>query len=400
MSGAVPDKPRAVKNVAILATMSAILGSQLPVYIILGGLAGLTLADDKSLATLPIAFQMLTGMAAAVPMSLLMGRFGRKFGFLTGVGFAILASVLATWAMIIGSFWLLCAAYCCAGVWHTTQGYFRFAATDTAPSDFKPRAISLVLAGGLFAAIFAAEIVDRAQDLMAPIPFAGAFAVLGVINILGMSLIFLLDIPKPKPKVAGTATRSWREILANPNVPVAMLCAMFVYGTMTLTMTSTPLAMVGCGFTTGDAAHVVKWHVLAMFGPSFFTGSIIAKIGARPVIAMGLAMLAGCAAIALSGLELKQFYGALILLGLGWNFGYIGATSLLAANHLPEEQARVQGMNDFLVMSMLAVAALSSGKLMAVGGWNLVIVALMVPVVIAAVALAYGAYRDRRVVAV
>jgi len=385
------DRPRAVRNVAVLATMSAFQGAQMPVYIVLGGLAGTILADDKSLATLPIACQMLTGMVVALPMSLFMGRYGRKAGFWLGSALACLAGILSALAMLRGDFWLLCVGFMFAGVYQSTQNYFRFAATDTAPEDFKPRAISLVLAGGLVAALLSAEIVTRTEGWLSAVPFVGAFAFLVVPNLVGMILVAFLDIPKPSRTEAKTPSRPWREILADRNIPVAMLCAMFVYGTMTLTMTSTPIAMIACGFGTPDAADVVKWHVLAMFAPSFFTGSIIARVGARPVIAVGLALLLGCSVVALSGIELHKFYIALILLGVGWNFGYIGATSLLAAHNRPEDRAKVQGLNDFLVMAMMATAALSSGKLMATGGWGFVVVAVMVPVAIAALALAYGA---------
>ena len=389
-------RPRAVRNVGVLATMSALQGAQLPVYIILGGLAGAILADDKSLATLPIAAQMLTGMIVALPMSLFMGRFGRKAGFWLGSVLACLAGIIAAFAMLRGDFWLLCVGYMFAGVYQSTQNYFRFAATDTAPEDFKPKAISLVLAGGLVAALLSAEIVTRTEGMLSAVPFVGAFAFLVVPNLIGMVLIAFLDIPKPSRTEVKTPARPWRDILADRNIPVAMLCAMFVYGTMTLAMTSTPLAMIACGFITSDAANVVKWHVVAMFAPSFFTGSIIARIGVRPVIAMGLLLLLGCCAVALSGIELHDFYIALILLGLGWNFGYIGATSLLAAHHRPEDRAKVQGLNDFLVMAMMATAALSSGKLMATGGWSFVVIAVMVPVGIAALALAYGTLIARR----
>jgi len=389
------DRPRAVRNVAVLATMSAFQGAQMPVYIVLGGLAGTILADDKSLATLPIACQMLTGMVVALPMSLFMGRYGRKAGFWLGSALACLAGILSALAMLRGDFWLLCVGFMFAGVYQSTQNYFRFAATDTAPEDFKPRAISLVLAGGLVAALLSAEIVTRTEGWLSAVPFVGAFAFLVVPNLVGMILVAFLDIPKPSRTEAKTPSRPWREILADRNIPVAMLCAMFVYGTMTLTMTSTPIAMIACGFGTPDAADVVKWHVLAMFAPSFFTGSIIARVGARPVIAVGLALLLGCSVVALSGIELHKFYIALILLGVGWNFGYIGATSLLAAHNRPEDRAKVQGLNDFLVMAMMATAALSSGKLMATGGWGFVVVAVMVPVAIAALALAYGAWIAR-----
>ena len=400
---AVPDAPdrlpaergRALRNVGVLATMSAVQGAQMPVYIVLGGLSGAILAEDKSLATLPIAVQMLSGMATAMPMSLFMGRYGRRAGFWLGGVLASFAGILGALAMVRGDFWLLCLAYVFAGIYQATQNYFRFAATDTAPDDFKPKAVSWVLAGGLVAALLSAEIVSRTEGMISAVPFVGAYLFLVVPNLLGIILACFLDIPRPVRTAGKAPSRPWREIMADSNIPVAMLCAMFVYGTMTLTMTSTPLAMIACGFGTPDAADVVRWHVVAMFAPSFFTGSIIARFGAKPVIASGLVLLLGCSAVALSGIELHDFYIALILLGVGWNFGFIGATSLLAQHNRPEDRPKVQGMNDFLVMATMSAAALSSGKLMAVGGWTLVALGIVVPVGIVALALVYGSLAQR-----
>lgn len=398
-----PNSPagqsRAKRNVMVLSTMSAILGAQMPICITLGGLAGAMLAPSASLATLPIACQMIAGMIFALPISLLMGRFGRKFGFFIGTVGGAVGGALAALALVTGDFWLLCAGHAGAGIYQTAQGYYRFAATDTAPDSFKPKAISYVLAGGLFAAIIGAEVLIRTQDMLAPVPFAGAYAALVVLNLLGALLIPLLNLPPPDQvaaKADKAAGRPWSEILRQPAVPVAMLCAMLVYGTMTLVMTASPLAVVGCGFLSDDAANVVKWHVLAMFGPSFFTGSLITRFGAPKIMAVGLLFLMLCAAIGLAGVELENFYGAMILLGLGWNFGFIGATSLLAANHRPEERAKVQGVNDFVVLATVATAALSSGSLYAAGGWGLVVSSMAVPIAIAAAALLWGARMSTR----
>lgn len=388
-----PTRKIAVRNVAVLSGLSAILGAQMPVFMILGGLAGAQLAPNMGLATLPIACQMIAAMVFALPVSLMMGRLGRKPGFAFGALAGAIGGGIAAWGLVTDSFFLLCLGHAGAGIYQTSQGYFRFAATDHSPEEFKPRAISLVLAGGLFAALIGAEIVVRAGDLLAPVPFAGAYAAVIAVNIIGALAIPFLHAPTPevKDKTSADTARSWREILSDPAVPVAMLCAMLVYGTMTFVMTATPLAVVGCGFHSSDAAGVVKWHVIAMFAPSFFTGSLIARFGSRAVIATGLVLLAGCAALALSGLELWQFYGALIALGLGWNFGFIGATSLLTAHHRADERAKVQGVNDFLVMGTVAIAALGSGGLYHWGGWNFVVGSMLVPVALAAIILGWQA---------
>ena len=400
MTEAAQPHSRAKRNVIVLSIMQALLGAQLPVCIILGGLAGALLAEDKSLATLPIAFQMIVGMVAAAPMSLLMGRVGRKPGFFLGSVCGAIGATLATYAILSGSFVLLCIAHGFFGAYQTTHNLFRFAATDTASDEYKPRAVSYVMAGGLVSAIIGPEIVIRFGDWFEPIPFAGAYAATVAVTLLGMMFIPLLDLPRPKPRQKGDDGRPMREIFRNPAVPVAMLCAMVSYGVMTFVMTSTPLAIVACGFSNAVAADVVRWHVLAMFAPSFFTGSLIGRFGHGKIIGLGLILLIACAAISLSGIEIEKFYAALICLGLGWNFGFIGATSLLAANHRPEERAKVQGLNDFLVMALLAIGALSSGKIMAIAGWNTVNLAVIGPIALALLALISLGLMSRKATAV
>jgi len=369
--------------------MQAVLGAQLPVYIILGGLAGALLAEDKSFATLPIACQMIAGMITAAPVSLLMGRFGRKPGFYLGAICGMIGGALATYAVLSGSFVLLCIAHAFAGTYQTTHNLFRFAATDTASDAFKPRAISYVMAAGLVSAILGPEIVIRFGDYFEPVPFAGAYAATIVVGLIGVLAIPLLDLPKPEKLAKGDTGRPLREIFRNPAIPVAMFCAMVSYAVMTFVMTSTPLAIIACGFGNAEAADVVRWHVLAMFAPSFFTGALIVRFGHGKIIGTGLLLLAACTGIALSGIEIEKFYAALICLGLGWNFGFIGATSLLTANHRPEERAKVQGLNDVLVMGLVAAGALSSGKIMAVAGWNTVNLSVLVPIALAGAALLF-----------
>ena len=384
----------AKRNVALLATMMALMGAMMPVYIVLGGLAGAMLAPDPRWATLPIAAQMVTAMLTAAPVSLAMGRFGRKPLFVLGGIAALGAGALGAYGIVQGSFTMLCGAHALGGFYQTVQNYFRFAATDRADDAFKPKAVSYVLAGGLVSALIGPELVIRFGDWFAPHAFAGAYAATLATTVLGMLAIPFLDLPRPEPGAA-KAGRPMREIMRDRAVPVAMACAMASYGTMTFVMTASPLAIVACSYGTGDAADVVRWHVIAMFGPSFFTGHLIAWWGHARVIGAGLAMLAGCAAVALAGIELANFYAALVLLGLGWNFGFIGATALLATRHRPEERARVQGLNDLAVMSVVAVASLSSGAITASAGWAAVNLSALVPVGLAALALAWLATRGR-----
>jgi len=390
------DDARAKRNVAVLFFCQAVLGAQLPINIILGGLAGAALAGNRALATLPISVMVLTSMLTAVPASHFMGRCGRRAGFLLGAAAGAAGGALAATALLTEQFSLLLAGAAFTGIYQSSQGFFRFAAADTASPEFKPKAISWVLAGGLVSAFIGPEIVRAMADWFAPVPYAGAYAAVVGINILGASGLALLDIPRPARRRDGEPMgRPLAVILRQPRTIVAIVCAMVSYAMMTLVMTSTPLAMVGHGFTTDHAADVVRWHVIAMFGPSFFTGSLIARFGHVRIIALGLAMLGLCSAIALSGTALDRFYLALIALGLGWNFGFIGGTSLLASSHSPAEQAKIQGINDFLVLGLVTVASVSSGALLNFSGWPSVQYAMAPALLVAASALVWLTRTER-----
>ena len=383
-ASAPPSDARAKRNVAVLVFAQATLGAQLPMIFIMGGLAGQILAENKALATLPISALVLTAMFGSPAISWLMGRLGRRPGFMLGALCGCAGALLGAYALLKGSFALLVAGACLSGVYMAAQMYYRFAAADAASPAFRPKAISWVMAGGLIGAVLGPELVIATRDMMAPTPFAGAYVAAAALNVVGVWAFLLLDAPRPKPRDPDAPSgRPMREILAQPRVIVAILCAMVSYALMNLVMTSTPLAIVACGYSPDDAAGVVRAHVLAMFAPSFFTGHLIARFGAPWIIAVGLALLAACGAVALSGVDIAQFYAALILLGLGWNFAFIGATAMLAASHAPEERAKVQGLNDFLVFGLVAAASFSSGALMNGVGWDAVNLA-MAPFIVAA----------------
>jgi MFS family permease len=374
-----PDDRIARRNVAVLVAAQAILGAQMPILFILGGLAGQTLAQNKALATLPISALVLVSMFAAPALSALMGRHGRRAGFLLGALAGAAGGALGAWALVTGSFPLLVAGSALAGVYMAGQGFYRFAAADSASPAFRPKAISWVMAGGLLSAIIGPELTKATREALAPVPFAGAYVAVAALNLAGGLLFFLFVEPPAAARAALTAQGSGRplgEIVRQPRVAVAMICAMVAYALMNMVMTSTPLAIVGCGFDPDDAAGVVQAHVLAMFAPSFFTGWIIRRIGVEATIATGLGLLGACAAVALSGVALEQFYAALVLLGVGWNFGFIGATTMLTGAYRPEERAKVQGFNDFLVFGLVAVASFSSGALMDAMGWEAVNLAM------------------------
>lgn len=358
----------AKRNVTILVAAQALLGAQMAMIFIIAGLAGKSLASNLCLATLPITAIVLGSMLTATPMSNVMQKHGRKVGFFIGTAAGALGAVIAVVALMQSNFWLLVFGGLFTGIYQSSQGFFRFAATDTASEEFRPKAISYVMAGGLASAIIGPQLVKLTSDAMV-IPFMGAYLAVIVINILGSSLFFFLDIPKPPvAKVGESLGRSKLELLKTPRIAVAIIVGMVSYALMNLVMTATPLAVVGCGFTQNSAADVVSFHVLAMFVPSFFTGSLIARFGVEKIMALGLAILASAGIVALSGVTLENFFIALILLGIGWNFGFIGATAMLSSSHEPSERGRVQGMNDLLVFGGVTFASMASGGLMNCSG--------------------------------
>ena len=394
---------RARRNVRVLVAAQAILGSQLPVTFILGGLAGQMLSPDKCLATLPISLIVFGSMLSAPGLSWLMQRRGRTAGFLVGAAGGAAGAAVAAWALVVGSFGLFLAGSALSGLYMSAQGFYRFAATDAASAAYRPRAIAWVMAAGLVSAILGPQLVKLTEGALAPIPFAGAYVAVVAINVVGALVFFMLDSPRPAPPAPdGPRARGYLALLRDPRIGVAMLCAMVSYALMNLVMTSTPLAIVGCGFATANAADVVGAHVLAMFAPSFVTGHLINRFGAERIVAVGLAILAAAGAVGLSGVTLPHFFGALILLGFGWNFGFIGATAMLTDAHRPEERGRVQGMNDFAVFGLVGLASLASGGLMnctgggPVAGWQAVNIAMAPMLALAGGALLWLVLQGRR----
>lgn len=362
------DDSKARRNVAVLVAAQAFLGAQMPMIFTVGGLAGQSLATNACLATLPISLIVLGSMLAATPISAIMQKWGRRAGFLLGVTGGAIGGAIGAYGLYLGSFPVFLAGSFCTGFYMSAQGFYRFAAADTASDEFRPKAISYVMAGGLLSALIGPQLVKVTSQAMV-IPFLGTYlAVIGV-NVIGSLLFLFINIPKPKaPAADAPRGRTRWELITTPRIAVAVICAMVSYALMNLVMTSTPLAVVGCGYNQGNAADVVSSHVLAMYIPSFFTGHLIARFGVEKVVATGLAILAGAGAVALSGVELENFFIALVLLGLGWNFGFIGATTMLAGAHAPEERGRMQGLNDLLVFGGVTMASLASGGLMNCSG--------------------------------
>ena len=389
---------RAKRNVAVLVFAHAVLGSQLAINIIVAGLAGAVLADDPALATLPISIVVLGSLVSAPALSLFMGRYGRRAGFWVAALAGAVAAVLCARALFVGSFALFMAGSVLLGVYQAAQGFFRFAAADTASEAFQPKAISWVLAGGLLSALLGPEILRATSGIVSSVPYMSAYLAMIFLNVVGAIGLKFLDIPTP-PRTAIDADtgRPLARIARQPAFLIAVLAGMVGFASMSLVMTSTPLAMVGHGFTPGHAADVVRWHIVAMFAPSFVTGAVIARFGRLPVIAVGLLLLGSCGVIALAGVDLQHFYLALVALGIGWNFSYIGATSLLGTTHTRAEQAKVQGLNDFLVLGFVAVGSFGSGALLEAFGWSAVQYAMAPALLIALAGVGWLAVSQRRV---
>ena len=358
----------AKRNVLVLVAAQAILGAQMPMIFTIGGLAGQSLAPNACWATLPISFIVIGSMLTATPISAFMAKYGRTAGFVAGALGGALGAAIGAVGLMTASFPLFLLGSLLTGIYMSAQGFYRFAAADTASDSFRPKAISWVMAGGLLSAVVGPQLVKATAQSMV-VPFLGTYLAVIVLNLLGMFLFVALKIPKPrKPAMGSPVGRSRAELIRTPVIAVAMICATVSYALMNLVMTSSPLAVVGCGFETGDAADVVTAHVLAMYAPSFITGHVIARLGAERVVAIGLFILAGAGGVALAGVELENFYIALILLGIGWNFGFIGATAMLTAAQAPEERGRLQGLNDLIVFGGVTLASLSSGGLMNCSG--------------------------------
>ena len=388
------DRQRTRRNVLILALCQALAMTSTSLMVTVAALVGQMLAADKTLATLPIAVQFTATMATVIPASLLMKRIGRRAGFSVGALLGAAGAGLAVAAIFAGSFVAFCLAGAGIGAALGFAMFYRFAAADAADSAFRGKAISLVLTGGVVAAVAGPQLARWSRDLFQPALFAGCFAVIAGLWLAALLLLQLVDIPRPGELERRAGGRPLSAIVRQPAFAVAALGAMIGYGVMSLVMTVTPLAMVGHAHEFDDAAFVIQWHALGMYAPSFLTGHLIARFGVLNVLAAGVALVAGCVAVNLSGTGLMQFWAALILLGLGWNFLFIGSTTLLTETYRPEERAKTQALNDFLVFGTVAMSSFASGAVHHHFGWTAVNLAVIAP--ISAVLLAVLWLRRRR----
>ena len=369
-----PEVKKAKAVALNLAAIQAIIGSAAPIAISTGGLAGfMLLGADKSLATAPAAGFSVGIALGALPAAFAISALGRRGGFTVGAGMTGLGGLVACLALIYSDFWIFALGLLLIGIGGAFVQQYRFAAADASPPEFKPKAISWVLFGGVFTAILGPQIVILTKDLFAPFTFAGAYAGVVVLALLGALLISVLKAPDPisdAQKASELAPRSRSEIIKQPVYAVGLICAVGSYTSMTFLMTGAPIAMVAAGCTQEQAFLGISWHVLAMYAPSFFTGSLIVKFGRERIIIAGFVILIATAMVGLHGESLWHFWVALILLGLGWNFAFIGATAMVADSYRPSEKGAAQGFHDAVLFGLVAFASLMSGVVFNAGGWH------------------------------
>ncbi|WP_445500594.1 MFS transporter [Microvirga sp. G4-2] len=379
----------AKRNALVLACAQALGGSSPAIVVSLGGLVGQNLAENKELATLPVSLLNLGLALGTIPAAMLMRRAGRRIGYIVGAGIGLLGGCLAALGIASFSFVLFCLGTMIIGMYGSFNQSYRFAATDAASDSFKPRAIAWVMTGGLVAGVLGPQTVIWLRDAVHTAPFSGAFlgqAALALMSMVAVS--FLRPVPVGiAPKAGGG--RPLGEIVRQPRFVVAAVAGLVSYALMSFVMTAAPMAMVGCGLPIEAAALGIQWHILAMFGPSFFTGRLIGRFGKERVTAAGLCLIALSSAVGLSGIEIAHFWATLILLGIGWNFGFIGATAMVTDCYRPEERTKVQAANDFLIFGSVAAASFSSGRLLNAGGWDTVNSMVFPPVVVALLLLAW-----------
>jgi MFS family permease len=382
------------RNVGLLAACQALLFTNNSTLIAINGLAGFALAPYVGLATLPVTCWVLGGAIGTMPASLHMKRVGRQRGLTSGTLWGIVGALICAGAIWAQSFWLLCFGTLVFGVYNAYGQYYRFAAADIANADFRATAISLVLAGGLIGGIVGPTSSRWTIELLAP-KFMGAYLMLIGFAIATMLLLRLIRIPTPSAAERSGAGRPLREIAAQPKFIVAVLAGAIGYGVMNFLMVSTPIAMQVCGHAYGDAAFVISSHIIGMFAPSFVTGPLIRRAGVLPVMLAGALLNFAAIGIALSGVAVAQFWWAMVILGVGWNFLYIGGTTLLTQTYRPEERARAQGTNEQAIFIMMTISSLTSGLTVTTAGWERVNLLALPLVAAVAIAIVWYALRQR-----
>src|SRR3954447_20006065 len=386
---------RARSNVVRLAAAQALTGANSAVIFATGSIVGAAPAPGISLATVPLSMFVVGLAAGTLPTGAISRAYGRRVAFIIGTGFGVLTGLLGALAILRGSFWLFCCATFLGGLYGAVSQSYRFAAADGASAAFRPKAVSWVMAGGVFAGVLGPQLVQWTMDIWPPYLFAFSFVMQAAVTLGAMAV--LLGVDAPKPQAADLhGGRPLFAIARQPRFIAAALCGVIAYPMMNLVMTSAPLAMKMCGLSVSDSNFGIQWHIVAMYGPSFFTGSLIARFGAPKIVAIGLSLEAVGAMIGLSGITAMHFWAALIVLGAGWNFAFVGASALVLETHRPQERNKVQAFNDFLVFGMMAIGSFSSGQLLANYGWSAVNIVVYPPVLLGLAVLIFASFARRQ----
>jgi len=386
---------RVRSNVTRLAAAQALTGANSAVIFATGSIVGATLAPDMSLATVPLSMYVLGLAAGTLPTGAISRHYGRRVAFIIGTGCGVATGLLGAFAILHASFVLFCSATFLGGLYGAVSQSYRFAAADGASAAYRPKAVSWVMAGGVFAGVLGPQLVQWTMDIWPPYLFAFSFVVQAAVALVAMAILSGVDAPKPAASDLHGG-RPLLEIVRQPRFIAAAICGIVSYPMMNLVMTSAPLAMKICGLSVSDSNFGIQWHIVAMYGPSFFTGALIARFGAPIVVATGLLLEAAAATIGLTGITAMHFWSTLIVLGVGWNFGFVGASALVLETHRPQERNKVQAFNDFLVFGMMAIGSFSSGQLLANFGWSAVNMVVYPPVLVGLAVLAFASLTRRR----
>ncbi len=383
------------RNAMVLSAAQALGGANNTIIFSTASIIGAVIAPDKGLATLPVTCMVIGMWFGTLPVGMLARRLGRRAALQIGSMLGVVSGLISYAAVMSGNFWLLLFGTFCGGLYAAAFQSYRFAAADTASEMYRPKVVSWVLAGGVVAAVLGPQLVIFTRDLLSPFTFAASYLAQSVCAVVAIGVLQFIKIPK-LAAVRAHSMRPMSEIVRQPRFIVAVACGVTAYATMTLLMTSAPLAMVGCGHSVTDATLGIQWHVLAMYAPSFVTGSLAARFGVMRITAIGLGLLVLTGIVGTSGLSVAHFWTALVLLGLGWNLAFVGATTLVTECHRLEERTKVQSFNDFLIFGSMAVASFSSGQLLAYLGWFAINAVLFPTVAIAGALLAWLAIRRKR----
>jgi MFS family permease len=388
------DDALARRNAMVLAVAQALAGGNNTVIVSTASIVGAVLAPDKGLATLPITAMVIGMWFGTLPVGWLARRFGRRFALQIGSVFGVLSGLISYSAVMDGQFWMLLIGTFCGGLYAAAHNSYRFAAADTASEAFRPKVVSWVLAGGVFAAVIGPQLVIFTKDLLSPHMFAASYLGQSACALIAAGVLMFVKIP-PLPATRVENPRPLAAIVRTPRFIVAVACGMASYAMMNMVMTSAPLAMIGCGHSVTDATLGIQWHVLAMYAPSFVTGSLISRFGVERITGIGLGLIALTAVVGLAGITVAHFWSALVLLGVGWNLAFIGATTMVTQCHRPHERNKVQAFNDFLIFGSMAVASFSSGQLLEYLGWQAINEVIFPTVLVAGAMLVWLALRKR-----